>query len=190
MFDVETLGIESTTIILSAAIIHFDFADKEVPPSPIRYKEIVDRACYVKFDAKEQGNNYKRTITGETLEWWKKQSDVARNLALNPSKEDVSVVDGIIKLRNYIAAHGGPKQIFWARGSLDQMAIDSLCRAASLEPLTLYNQWRDVRTAVDLIADSSNGYCKVKDFNSDVYVTKHDPREDCALDIMMLLYPN
>jgi hypothetical protein len=68
------------------------------------------------------------------------------------------------------------------------MVIDSLCKAAGVELLVNFNKWRDVRTAVDLLSTNSvEGYSKIKNFNTDS-VLKHDPRQDCALDIMMLLH--
>ena len=44
MFDIETLGIESTAVVLSAAIIHFD---AEVD-TDISFKELVQRGLLVK----------------------------------------------------------------------------------------------------------------------------------------------
>ena len=180
LFDVETLGIESTSVILSAAITYFDFDEKK------SYQEYVQDSCFVKFDRAEQ-ESLGRVVTPSTLEWWEKQAEIPRKVSLVPSKSDYSAIEGITTLKKYIDANGGNNQIIWARGSLDQMAIDSLCRAVDLEPLTRYNNWRDVRTAVDFLSSTaSNGYCKIKNFNPDLHVIKHDPRNDCALDIMML----
>lgn len=189
MFDIETLGIESTSVILSAAITHFDFGDRDMPSGKERYQDFYARSLFVKFNAKEQIEKYGRTITKSTLEWWSKQSELARQMSLDPSKNDVSCSDGISLLRNYVSKYGGTNQIIWARGSLDQVAIDSLCRVMNVDTLVMYNQWRDVRTAIDLLAsDAKNGYCSIDKFNPDIWVNKHDPRADCALDIMMLLY--
>jgi len=183
MFDVETLGTESNSVLLSAAIIHFDFDDQ------CSYSEFVDRACFVKFDMKEQVTKYKRVSVPDTIKWWEKQSEIPRKLALEPSKQDLAAIDGIEKLRYYIESNGGKEQIFWARGSLDQMVIDSLCRDVGVPVLAMYNKWRDVRTAVDFLSDKSkDGYCRIKNFNPDLHVIKHVPQNDCALDIMMMLY--
>ena len=49
--------------------------------------------------------------------------------------------------------------------------------------------WRDVRTAVDCLYGSSNGYVEVvKDGFDRAAVIKHHPVHDCALDAMMLMY--
>ena len=183
MFDVETLDTESTAVVISAAITHFEFEDK------CSYQEFVNKSCFVKFSIDEQITKYKRTKSEDTLLWWQKQSEIARKVSLVPSEEDLSVVDGIERLRKYINDHGGPNQTFWARGSLDQMSIDSLAKSANLPVLTAYNKWRDTRTAIDLIADTAkDGSCMIRNFNPDLHVIKHIPQNDCALDIMMLLY--
>ena len=179
MFDVETIGIESNSIVLSAAIIKFDFDNLKT------FQEYLDDSCFVKFDVEEQ-LKLGRTKTASTIDWWKKQADIPKQVSLLPSKNDVSAKEGMSTLKKYIADNGG-EDIIWARGSLDQMAIDSLCRAIDFEPLVRYNMWRDVRTAIDFLSTtSSNGYCKIKNFNPDLYVIKHDPRHDCALDILMM----
>lgn len=180
MFDIESTGIESTSVILSAAITYFDFDEKK------SYQEYVQDSCFVKFDRAEQ-ESLGRINTPSTLEWWEKQAEIPKSVSLYPSRDDLSARIGIEIMRTYINTHGGANQIIWARGSLDQMAIDSLCRAIDIEPLTRYNNWRDVRTAIDFLSSTANnGYCKIKNFNPDLHVIKHDPRNDCALDIMML----
>lgn len=184
IFDVETLGVESTAVVLSAALIHFD---PEVKPD---YQTLLDSAMYVKFNAKEQIQNYKRTVDPNTLDWWKKQHEYVRGMALDPKPDDLSAADGLSYLRQFVRKFPGwEKQTMWARGSLDQLAIDSLATKLALEPITNYNMWRDVRTAVDLLYGSTNGYCEVEHptFNR-AAVIKHHPVHDCALDAMMLMY--
>jgi len=187
MFDIETLGIESTTVILSAAIIQFD-PEKD---TDISFRELVERGLLVKFDAKDQVKRLDRTMTKSTLDWWNKQSEYQQKLSFVPdAKRDIVTEDGLQAIRKYINQYhrGADPQTLtiWARGSLDQMAIDSLALKAGVEPIAPFNRWRDVRTAIDLMTDSKNGYCSVRDLDRDE-VAKHDPVHDCALDILMLL---
>ena len=187
MFDIETLGIESTTVVLSAAIIHFD---PEVDTN-ISFKELVQRGLLVKFDAKDQVKRLNRTMTKSTLDWWNKQGEHQQKLSFVPdASRDMISENGIEAIRKYINQYhrGADPQTLtiWARGSLDQMAIDSLALKAEVEPIAPFNRWRDVRTAIDLMTDSKNGYCTVRDLNRDE-VAKHDTVHDCALDILMLL---
>lgn len=181
MFDIETLGIDSTCVILSAAIIHFEqYEDLDMDM-------LRERALFVKFDIQEQVSELKRSTTKSTIDWWKEQPEHARKKSLPAKSTDVGTVEGIEQLRAYITKHqpDPKKTTIWARGSLDQMAIDSLARAAGLEHIAPYYVWRDVRTAVDIVYGTSNGYCQVPDVPRES-VLKHDPVDDCALDIMML----
>ena len=184
MFDVETLATESTCVILSAAIIHFD---PEQQPS---YQDLLDSALFIKLNAKDQINRLKRVVDIGTLEWWKNQHQYVQDISLTPYKTDLSAEDGIIALHNYMNKFPNARnQTMWARGSLDQMAIDSLAKKVDMEMITPYNMWRDVRTAVDILTGSTNGYSEV-DYPgfSRHEVIKHHPVHDCALDAMMLMY--
>lgn len=181
VFDIETLGTESTSVVLSAAIIEFDME------SDFTYKELIERATFVKFDAKEQIQKYGRTVDKTSLEWWNKQCSHSRKQSLTPSSLDVFAIDGIDIFRDVIK----PGFKIWTRGSLDQIVFDSLCKSVGTEPIAHYKVWRDIRTAVDLLRETSrDGYCKIRDdveFDGND-VIKHDPVHDCAYDIMMLRY--
>ena len=184
MFDVETLGVESNSVILSATIVHFDTTNKP------DYKHLLANACFVKFNAKEQVKIYKRTMDNDTMNWWNTQHDYIKQISFFPKKDDLSVNDGLTQLKEYIDKYDPDrKQTIWARGNLDQMIIASLCRQAGFDALSPHYLWRDVRTAVDLLTGSSNGYCNVNydGFTRDE-VIKHHPTHDCAYDCMQLLY--
>jgi hypothetical protein len=88
MFDVETLGVESTCVILSAAMVHFD------PERRPTYQDLLDNACFVKFDVKEQ-LQLGRTSSKGTLDWWKGQHEYVRKVSLDPSREDLTVEEWI-----------------------------------------------------------------------------------------------
>ena len=183
VFDVETLGVESTTVVLSAALLYFD------PTKEPEYQDLLDNALYIKFDSKEQAKAG-RSVSKSTLQWWKDQHEYVRKLALDPSENDISVHEAFRQINSYMDKYD-PDRVatVWARGSLDQMAIDSLAVAFDLQPFTGYNVWRDVRTAVDCFTGSKNGYCDVQHptFRREE-VIKHHPVHDCALDAMMLMY--
>ncbi len=187
MFDIETLGVESTTVVLSAGIVYFDPNEDD----ELSYEDLVARGLFVKFNAKEQVTEYSRTITKSTLDWWGKQGKWQQQTSLDPDADnDLTVVDGFKVLHKYINKYLKGKswetEIMWARGSLDQMAIDSLANKAGVDPIAPFNRWRDVRTAVDMLTGSTNGYCKVADLDWDK-VAKHHPVHDCALDALMLM---
>ena len=184
MFDIETLGTESTAVVLSAAIIHFEVG------TTYEYDDLISNALFVKLDASAQVNEYGRTMDLETCEWWKTQHAYARQISLKPSTEDLHPTDAIQRIREYVAKYPDPEQTIWARGSLDQMCFDSLTLCVDKERIFRYNNWRDVRTAIDLLKDTAkNGYCTIDHPTFQTHnVIKHHPTHDCAYDIMMMLY--
>ena len=153
------------------------------------YQDLLDNACFVKFDVKEQ-LAVGRSASKSTLEWWKSQHEYVRKVSLDPSRDDCTVENGIKQFYDYMAKFPNAKQqTMWARGSLDQMAIDSLTVKFDLENITPYNVWRDVRTAVDILYGTTNGYVEVDHPLFDrTCVIKHHPVHDCALDAMQLIY--
>jgi len=188
MFDIETTDVESTAAVLSIATIEFTL--EEIP----NYRSLLERAVFVKFDAKEQIQKYKRTVDPATMEWWSKRSQIVRDVSLKPKPTDFSVLEGLETLRTASNCNSDPNKnhdvMFWARGGLDQVVFESLCRSVGQTAFTHYSNWRDVRTAIDLVVGGAvKGYVEVPGLPQDI-VHKHDPRADCAYDIMQLLLNN
>lgn len=183
-FDIETLSIESTAVVLSASIVHFD------PTTRPSYQELLDNTLFVKFNAKDQITRLKRTVDKDTINWWDKQSDYAKSISLTPKATDVLVEDGLAQIRHYMNQFpDARKKPMWARGYLDQVAIDSLTRCVNQTEITEYYTWRDVRTYIDVVYGASNGYCEVDHPSFDKNkVIKHTPYHDVCYDVMMILY--
>lgn len=194
VLDIESLGVESTSVVLSVGMVYVD-PDSLMKDNDKAYAQLLDtgfeqNAFFVKFKSVEQTKPpYNRVISKSTLQWWKdKTGEVQRADSLLPSSRDVSVVEGFESLRVwYNNKRNGVVLPIWTRGSLDQMALDSLCHSFDIEPLAPYNAYRDIRTAIDLIyPDGSSGYVEIPDFDRD-QVIKHNPVHDCAYDALMLL---
>lgn len=168
---------------MSAALLWFD------ETKTYTYEELVQNTLLVKFDAKEQLQTYKRTVSRDTIDWWKKQCNIVKEISLNPSKSDLSLSDGISIVKEYIKDKSVGEEIVWTRGSLDQILVDSVCKdSLKIEPLFNYGCYRDFRTAIDLLKETSKrGYCEIPNFDRNV-VIKHQPAHDISLDVMMLLY--
>ena len=185
--DVETLGVESTSVILSVGLCYVE------DNSPRSYQDILDKSIFVKLNAKEQIEKYNRVVDQSTLEWWNKQSDYAKDRNYKPKKTDFGVVEGLTIINKWVDSIGTKDSLCWIRGSLDQMCLDSLCKAADVNLPFKYNAYRDVRTALDLIyPDSKNGYVDVDPelcigFDRGL-VLKHSPEHDCSFDMAMMLY--
>jgi hypothetical protein len=184
MFDVETLGKESNSVILSMAAIHFNPEDKPTP------QELRDGAFFVKFDAKDQIKRLNRKVGRTTMQWWAKQCENVRNKSFHPSPQDVRFEDGYEAMREWAKAKNDPKCWVWARGNLDQLVLDSMEEQLGLDSIWKFERWRDVRTAIDFLYETNRGYCGVDypGFDPSLHITKHNPIDDCVFDVMMMVY--
>jgi hypothetical protein len=185
VFDVETLGKESSAVILSMACVYFDPV-KETSPNEMR-----KNAFFVKLDAQDQMKRLNRSITRSSLEWWAKQCENVKVKSFKPGDDDVTPEVGLELFRNWSKKYPDTKgEWVWTRGNLDQLVLDSMEEKLGVDPVFHFNRWRDVRTGLDFLTGSDNGYCDVDypGFDSHLHITKHDPVDDCILDAMMLMY--
>ena len=188
IFDVETLGKESNSVILSMAAIYFE-PDKE--PSHIQLR---DSAFFVKFDVQDQIKRLNRKVGKTTIEWWSKQCENARNKSFKPRADDIQFEIGYEAMRQWANTKNDSKCWVWARGNLDQLVLDSMEEQLELKPIWPFSRWRDVRTAVDFLYGTTNGYVEVdtpawvEAFDSKLHITKHNPVDDCVFDAMQLMY--
>lgn len=191
-FDIETLGVSSEVVVLSVGIVKFELfnantAWQQTDPNALNniYKKMLDDALFVKFEVDEQVAKYGRKVEKEAIDFWKDQSTrvIEKSFRRN-FNIDCKIIDGVIKIAEFV--NGDPN--FWARGSLDQIVYDSLCRAAGKPLVTEYWCWSDYRTAINLTKETARrGYCDIPGFDRSL-VVKHDPVHDAAYDVMMLLY--
>jgi hypothetical protein len=189
LFDVETLGVESNSVILSMACVYFKSGDT---PS---HQELKDSAFFCKFDVSDQVNRFGRKIDRDTIGWWKKQCKNAQIKSFIPNKDwDVPFEAGHAAMKLWVDSKNDPNCWVWARGGLDDVVLSSMERASGCENIFAFHRWRDVRTAVDFLYGTTSGYVKtevpgwVDDFDPALHITKHNPVDDCVFDAMQLLY--
>jgi hypothetical protein len=188
IFDVETLGKESNSVILSMAAIYFE-PDKEPSHTQLR-----DSAFFVKFDVQDQIKRLNRKVGKTTIEWWSKQCENARNKSFKPRADDITFEIGYEAMRQWANTKNYSKCWVWARGNLDQLVLDSMEEQLELKPIWPFSRWRDIRTAVDFLYGTTNGYVEVdtpawvEAFDSKLHITKHNPIDDCIFDAMQLMY--
>ena len=184
MFDVETLGKESNSVMLSLAAIYFD---PDAKPTPT---ELRDSAIFIKFDVEDQIMRLKRKVGKTTMQWWAKQCENVRRKSFDVSDGDIVFEQGYEKLRKWADSKNDKSCYVWARGNLDQLVMDSFEEQLEIEPIWPFQRWRDVRTAIDFLYNTNKGYCKVDypGFDPFLHITKHNPVDDCVFDVMQLLY--
>ncbi len=184
MLDIETVGKFDNSVLLSIAAIPFSLDEK-----PESFQELLDRETnlFIKFRVKDQIKGIDcipRYFDTDTAAWWKKQGSDAIEVSVLPKDSDLGVFEGLTKLKDW-CARMNPK-VVWTRGNLDFSVIQHIWETSGMHgPCPIhYTSIRDVRTAVDLLYGSSNGYVKTE--VPAVGLCKHDPTHDCALDILML----
>jgi len=180
ILDFETLSLKTNAVVLSCGIVAVDLS-KDFTEKDLRY-----RSLFVKFDSKNQTN---RHISLETLNWWRSQSPEVQRSQLLPSASDVSLVDGYRAIQQFIKLNcmTPNKAVYWCRGDLEATVSINISEELGLEPLCPYYRWREVRTAVDLLSGSDNGYCDTIPAIPDNLI-EHDPVDDCIRDLWMLRY--
>lgn len=185
IFDVETLGKKTDSVMLSMACIYFNPNTK---PDHIHLK---NTAFFSKFSVQDQVTRLNRKMDKSTLDWWSNQSQNAKTQSFIPHPSDTTIEQGIQSFQSWVDSFNPTKNTpVFARGNLDQLILDSFHDQLNIPPVFPHYKWRDVRTAIDLIFNTTTGYCKTNHptFNPDIHITKHNPIDDCVFDAMMLMY--
>lgn len=181
--DIETLGKYDSSIVLSIGAVWFD------PEEDFEYLDLVEKqSFFVKLNAKQQKEELKRTACKSTIEWWKGQNDIAKKVLI-PTYMDISGKGAIEALNEFIKQAPGFDQnesVIWVRGSLDYPVLSHLAESCGLELAFGYHRIRDIRTAIDILYNSNNGYTTTS--KPCVGFVAHDPVHDSARDAMLLVY--
>lgn len=115
------------------------------------------------------------TVDPGTVNWWKKQSAMAREaITDNPATLQAALRmlnDLLIDPDLHIVPDG---IVIWCRGtSFDPVMLEAAFEAAGMKPLWKYWQWRDMRTLLK-VCEECFGY--MEPARSD---TAHDALDDC-----------
>ena len=188
ILDTETLGLSDSHVVLSLAIccVDLNFAMHSTPNE--LYNHVLENSKFIKFDAIEQKMEYRRLVSDDTLEWWKKIPLDIQKMSLIPSPDDFSSKDGLTELQNYMdSIPESGKFPIYQRGYLDGSILLGLSDSVGVKcPLNAF-RFRDVRTFVDVLYGSNDGYADVDNFDKTL-VKKHDPIHDIARDCVIMVF--
>ncbi len=186
LFDLETLGPSPTGIVANAAFLA---ADLDIDYT---FDELLSLTTIVKFDAKEQ-LAMGRITSADTLAWWKRQSPAAQAI-LKPSKDDVSLEDGLKIIVKYCRDNGISGDSFgFCRGqSFDFPLIVDLFESVNLQkhwPIAFWRQ-RDIRTYISAIIGklSMDKIALPKSVFNELAFVAHNAAHDIAKDFLMMQY--
>lgn len=192
IFDIETLGTESTSVCLCASFLVYDL----VEDYSTSLEDLRSRVKTFKLSVEDQ-RSFGRVVDPSTLDFWKlqvaKHPELATMLKRNPS--DISMLEFYDELYAWLLEQGYDRKKDWAwqRGTLDIMVLDSIWKNLRILQKDFPIFWwkiRDLRTAVDLFGDTElNGYIKGIKENADKYIKdfkKHDSVDDILLEVLQL----
>ena len=137
MLDLETLGVDPDTAIMTLGAVKFDpYTDAE-PHSEL----------YMRLDIEEQTEVYQRTINDDTLAWWASQSQAIQDEAFGDHERVQS--DNLTKQLNKWCVG---VDVFWCQGPLFDYAILQDFYAQMKTPVP-WNYWQicDSRTLFNLM---------------------------------------
>jgi hypothetical protein len=164
--------------VLSLACVPFRIDENK------SFEEYVKDGFSVKFDKREQRDKYRRTVDKSTIDWWKKQSSEARAV-YEDSDEDMTMEDGLIELSKYLHESeyrfDDRKSFVFCRGNyFDFPMIESMYQQIGKN--LPFNTWaiRDIRTFVDVLTGSTDGYGKYKNLNIPGFIAHNCLHDTCA----------
>lgn len=183
IIDLETLGFASDCVVLSLGATVFTFDTSR----PNDYEQYILDGFYVKFDAREQADHWKRTMDDDTIEWWRTQPEDARAVT-RPSADDVGLVDAMNQFNDWITKSGydWKNSFVWSRGTyFDFPKLEHIYSQIGVKPG--YNGWkiRDTKTYCDVLTGGNSGLYHPK--KKPASFVHHHALHDAALDAYRLV---
>ncbi|AGN34165.1 hypothetical protein VPPG_00040 [Vibrio phage VD1] len=182
--DLETLDTEKTAKILSIGIVPWNWGEQ------VSFQELCEResSLYIKIDMSTYPDGW-FTESLSTVNWWKNQGELARHV-LEPNPEQdipiaLALVDVMVRLRNKVLPlekDGG--QIFCRGYDFDGGILEHAFHACRVSVTWQYNRFRCIRTVIDTLAKTRNGY--VIERNPEGFI-KHHALHDAAKDTLTML---
>lgn len=179
-FDLETLGKKENAVILSIGVVPFTFE------SNATFSELLDAGLYLKLSVEKQVQ-MGRKIEKDTVEFWKKQGDEAREV-LTPTAKDVDPIAACKIIDGFIKENGVDKERswFWSRGNaFDFGKIEDLYDSYGIPLPFLGFMQRDIRTMVDCFCGTTRG--KVKAVRPQDGFIYHNALHDAASDVAKMI---
>lgn len=140
MLDIETLDTCTTAVVVSIGAVAFNPGTRELGER--LYIPLARTISY------QQGIG--RTVSGDTMQWWMKQSPEVRAV-FSDNSNPRTLSESLTMFSDFHARNGGPEAKLWGYGvDFDNMIVGSLYGAAGVERPWSYRQNRCLRTMKDM----------------------------------------
>lgn len=183
IYDFETLSQDQNKgVVISLALL--SYTESRFVSNPYTYEELLSNCKKLKFNVEDQVNTHGRTISKETLGWWKNQNKEAQK-QLVPLDTDVFIdalhgflIDNI-DLKNH-------KKAFTRGNTFDPIFLDSLLKDCGKTNPMHWGSIRDTRSYIEGMSFGSklnNNY--MPEGLQEKFIA-HDPCHDISLDVMRM----
>jgi len=145
VFDLETLDVTPTSTILSIGACYFDYTD---PPNVEQFLSMKENGYYVKLDVASQ-RGLGRTVSKDTVDWWRKQNKEAQALVIPNPELDITLknaLDGFNEWAIDVAKFDNNSDLVWNRGMFDAPIIEDAYRNVGVKPVFSSFRYRCART--------------------------------------------
>lgn len=185
IIDFESLSTQPDAALLTMGITVID-ADRIDPMDLQRsFENIIADGVHWKFKVSDQVSKYGRSVSQDTLQWWSTQSDSASGILI-PKDDDIPLCELPNLINAYLKSKGYTDGKCYTRGMIDSIWLQTLCNKIGIEVNIHWWNYRDVRTFVDCMSGSSNGYLPKAISFWPKGLIKHNALHDCALDAIMM----
>jgi len=177
--DMETLGIREDAIVLSIAVLSVPTQRPSLTP-----KEFTERyGLFCRINIEDEERDYNRSMDLKTIKWWVLKNFDVFHQELT-SKNYVSMKDAINQVLSHLSCNSfftDKNNFIWSRGLFEVKLWESMLRDLNIPNNIMFWQWRDTRTACDVLCGDPNG--KLTELDG---LNKHNPLTDCVLDFYRL----
>lgn len=183
--DLETLDIQTSAKILSIGVVPWNQGENTT------FQELLEResSLYLKIDMNSYlSPSLSFTESTSTVEWWDKQGEAAQHV-LQEEDSDVPIRVALSYLKQHLDKYVKPLSkdagLIFCRGyDFDGGILEHAFSQCGLPLPWQYNRFRCVRTVIDTLALTRNGYVYEK--NPDGFI-KHHALHDAAKDTLTML---
>ena len=137
MFDLETLDVKPSAVILSLGAVKFDPRQQGIDPNAERLS--------LRIDIDSQ-STIGRTISEDTIAWWATQSKEAQDAAFG-EHDRVSLEEAVEQFHKFV----WNSERVWSQGSFDVNIMEHLYTNLGKPYAWQYWQVRDSRTLFDFV---------------------------------------
>lgn len=134
MIDIETLGTEPNTPVISIGAVFFDIETKKLGPE-----------FYVILDINNQLDRGRKP-TGNTIKWWMSQSETAKKIFFDTVETSTNNAMSLIEFVRFIVKHN-PNTNVWGNGcNFDITIMENLLKDYGIETPWTFRNIMDLRT--------------------------------------------